>query len=181
MELTAPLFFVSAQQVNWQIPKGSAEGVATVTITSSSGQISTGTIEIAKVVPGIFSATSDGTGVMAASVLRVKPNGDRSSEPTALYLTVEQKYIARELLIGADDLYLEIYGTGIRNRTALAQVTAKVGDTAAEVIYAGAHCCFVGVDQINVKIPRALAGRGEVDVVLTIDGKETNPLRINVK
>ena len=99
----------------------------------------------------------------------------------ALYLAAENKYVARELIWGVDDLFLEIYGTGIRNRSGLTQAIAKIGEVNAEVLYAGAHCCFVGVDQINVKIPKTLAGRGEVDIVLTIDGKETNPLRLNVK
>ena len=181
MEFLAPLFFVAAQQVNWQVPKGVAEGIASVTITSGAGSISTGTVEITKVAPGIFAASANGAGVLAASVLHIKPNGDRSFEQTALYLTVENKYVARELILEADDLFLEIYGTGIRNRSGLAQVTAKIGEVNAEVLYAGAHCCFVGVDQINVKISKTLAGRGEVDIVLTIDGKETNSLRLNVK
>ena len=99
----------------------------------------------------------------------------------ALYLAAENKYVARELILGVDDLFLEIYGTGIRNRSGLARAIAKIGEVNAEVLYAGAHCCFVGVDQINVKIPKTLAGRGEVDIVLTINGKETNPLRLNVK
>lgn len=180
-EFIAPLFFVSAQQVNWQVPKGVAIGTATVTITSGSGAISTGTLEIVSVVPAIFAASQDGAGVLAASVLRVKPNGERSSEQTAMYLEAEKKYVARELVLGGDELFLEIYGTGIRHHSGLSNVTAKIGGVAAEVSYAGAQCCFVGVDQINIKIPQALAGRGEVEVVLTIDGRETNPLRINVK
>ena len=181
MDFTTPLFFVSAQQVNWQVPKGVAIGVATVTITSGSGAISTGTVEIARVVPGIFAATSDGVGVLAASVLRFKPNGVFSSEQTFAYLEAEKKYVARELVFGTDELCLEIYGTGIRNHSGLPNITAKIGGVNAEVSYAGAQCCFAGLDQINVKIPKALAGRGEVEVVLTIEGRETNPLRLNVK
>lgn len=180
-EFTAPLFFVSAQQVNWLIPKGVVAGIATVTITSGSGAISTGTVEIAKVVPGIFAATSDGVGVLAASVVRIKPNGDSSAEQTFTYVEAEKKYVARELILGADQLFLEIYGTGIRNHSGLPNVTARIGGVAAEVSYAGAQCCFAGLDQINVKIPAALTGRGDVDVVLTIDGRETTPLRINIK
>jgi uncharacterized protein (TIGR03437 family) len=37
------------------------------------------------------------------------------------------------------------------------------------------------VDQVNARIPRSLIGRGEVEVVLTVDRKEANRVRISVK
>ncbi|MGH9855169.1 MAG: hypothetical protein ACREBD_35500 [Blastocatellia bacterium] len=37
------------------------------------------------------------------------------------------------------------------------------------------------MDQVNLRLPRGLAGRGEVNVVLTVDGKTANTVRINVK
>ncbi|MBL8168727.1 MAG: hypothetical protein JNJ50_11265, partial [Acidobacteria bacterium] len=40
---------------------------------------------------------------------------------------------------------------------------------------------FVGLDQINVPLPRSLAGRGEVDVVMTVDGVAANTIRIRIK
>jgi len=40
---------------------------------------------------------------------------------------------------------------------------------------------FVGLDQVNVRLSRALAGRGEVDVSLSVDGRITNTVRINVR
>jgi hypothetical protein len=51
VERLAPLFFVSPEQVNFQIPAGMAAGVATV-ITSEDGTVSTGLIRIAAEVPG---------------------------------------------------------------------------------------------------------------------------------
>ncbi len=36
-------------------------------------------------------------------------------------------------------------------------------------------------DQINPRLPRSLARRGDVDVVLTVDGKTANTVKINVK
>jgi uncharacterized protein (TIGR03437 family) len=72
-------------------------------------------------------------------------------------------------------------GTGFRNRSSLANVTATIGGTNAQVTYAGPQGTFVGLDQANIRIPASLAGRGEVNVVLTVDGKSTNPVVINVK
>src|SRR6185503_14982835 len=34
------------------------------------------------------------------------------------------------------------------------------------------------LDQLNVSLPRTLAGRGEVDLVLTVDGRPANTVRV---
>jgi hypothetical protein len=46
---------------------------------------------------------------------------------------------------------------------------------------AGQQGGFVGLDQVNVRIPRSLIGRGEVDVVLRVDGVAANTVRVSVK
>jgi uncharacterized protein (TIGR03437 family) len=70
-ERLAPLFYVKSSQVNFLIPAGTATGVATITITSGNGIVSTGTVRIAPVAPGLFAANADGQGVAVASALRV--------------------------------------------------------------------------------------------------------------
>lgn len=84
-------------------------------------------------------------------------------------------------LNSADEVFVELYGTGIRNHSGLANVTVIVGSEAVPVTFAGAQPNFVGLDQVNIKLPRSLAGRGEVDVVLTVDGKAANPVRIHLR
>ncbi|MGH9800448.1 MAG: hypothetical protein ACRD82_08805 [Blastocatellia bacterium] len=49
------------------------------------------------------------------------------------------------------------------------------------VQYAGPQGGFVGLDQANILLPKSLAGRGEVDVVLIVNGKTANTLRLNIK
>lgn len=56
-----------------------------------------------------------------------------------------------------------------------------IGGIAAPVIFAGEQGEFAGLDQINVALPSALAGRGDVEVALTVDGKAANPVRITIK
>ena len=70
---------------------------------------------------------------------------------------------------------------GFRNRSALSNAFARIGGENIEVSYAGAQGGFVGLDQVNVRLPRALAGRGEVGIELTVEGKTANQVRINVK
>jgi uncharacterized protein (TIGR03437 family) len=40
---------------------------------------------------------------------------------------------------------------------------------------------YVGLDQANVRLNRALAGRGNVDVILTVDSVPSNTVQINIK
>jgi uncharacterized protein (TIGR03437 family) len=178
----APLFFVAPTQVNYLIPAGTAAGAATVTITSGAGAISTGATQIASVAPGLFSANANGQGVAAAVVLRIKANGDRIYEAISRFDAAQQRFVAIPIDLGpaTDAVYLILYGTGLRFRSALTAVTASIGGTNAGVLYAGGETGFVGLDQVNVLLPRSLIGRGEVDVVVTADGKAANTVRVAI-
>jgi uncharacterized protein (TIGR03437 family) len=63
----------------------------------------------------------------------------------------------------------------------MSAVTATIGGVPAAVGFAGAAPGFIGLDQINLTIPRSLAGRGDVDVVIAVDGKIANTVKINIK
>lgn len=53
----APLFFVSPTQINYQIPAGTENGSATVTVISGAGALSSGASTIASVAPDCFRRT----------------------------------------------------------------------------------------------------------------------------
>lgn len=182
IERNASLFFVSPEQINFLIPVGSAAGTASITITNGQGAIASGTISIATIAPGLFTANASGTGVAAAVALRIRADNSQSFEPVSRFDAVSNSFVSVPIALGpaSDQVFLLLYGTGLRNRTALSGVTATIGGTASEVSFAGAQPDFVGLDQINVRIPRSLAGRGELDVVLMADGKIANTVRINI-
>ncbi|MFN0085442.1 MAG: hypothetical protein ACKVX9_08645 [Blastocatellia bacterium] len=182
-ERPAPLFFVSAGQVNYLVPQGTAIGTATATITASDGKVSTGNLQVSTVAPGLFSANASGQGVAAATALRLKGNGAQSYEPVALFDSAQNRFISMPIDIGqnTDQVFLVLFGSGFRNRSSLVGVVAQIGGTAAEVLYAGPQGSFFGLDQLNIRVPRSLAGRGEVDVVILIDGKVANNVRVNIK
>jgi len=62
-----------------------------------------------------------------------------------------------------------------------AAVRVKVGGEDAEVAYAGAQGSLFGLDQVNVRRPRSLAGRGEVSIVPAVDGKTANTVRVSIR
>ncbi len=119
----------------------------------------------------------------SATVLRLKGNGAQSYEPVAQYDSGLQRFVAVPIDIGqnTDQVFLVLFGSGIRNRSSLVGVVAQIGGTAAEVLYAGAQGGFAGLDQLNIRVPRSLAGRGEVDVVVLVDGKAANTVRVNIR
>ncbi len=182
-ERLAPLFFVSAGQINYLIPEGTANGNATISVTAGDGSLSGGTLPVLTIAPGLFSANANGQGVAAAVVLRVKANGAQSYELVAQLNPATGKFVAVPIDLdpATDQVLLILFGTGLRKRTAQANVTATIGGTTAEVLFAGKQGGLAGVDQVNLRIPRSLLGRGDVDVVLTVDGVVANTVRINLK
>lgn len=181
------LFFVSPSQVNLLMPPGIAPGPAQLTIAqlnSTSFPITTRvSMKIEAVAPGLFSADATGKGLASALALRIKADGTQVYEPVVRYDAAQKKYFAVPIDPGpeSEQVFLVLFATGLRNRTSLAGVTATIGGAPAEVSFAGGIEGFSGVDQVNLRVPRSIAGRGEVEVVLSADGKTANPVRISVK
>jgi uncharacterized protein (TIGR03437 family) len=183
VEHLAPLLFISPAQVNYQIPPGAAAGVAMIRITNGDGTVSTGIAQITACRPGLFAANADGQGIAAAVALRAMADGSQVFEPVAHFDTAQNRFVARPIDLGpeTDQVSLILFGTGIRFRSALSAVTCNIGGASVPASFAGAQGDFVGLDQANVSLPRSLAGRGEVEVVLTVDGKTANTVRIAIR
>src|SRR5262245_40388968 len=117
--------------------------------------------------------------------LRIRADGSQSFEPVAQLDTTlnPPRFVSIPLDLGpsADTVFLILYGTGIRNRSSLMAVTAVIGGVNAQADYAGLVPGFVGLDQLNVRLPRSLIGRGEVDVALMVDGQAANVVQVNFK
>ncbi|MGH9838676.1 MAG: M60 family metallopeptidase [Blastocatellia bacterium] len=181
-ERLAPLFFVAPTQVNYQIPAGTQPGIVTVTITASDGTTSTATEHVRAVAPSVFTANANGSGVPAAYAVRVS-NGVQTIVPVASFDEMRRQFVAEPIDLGApeDQVVLVLFGAGLRKRSELAAVRALVGFNHVTAAYAGEAPGFAGLDQINLPLPCLLAGRGEIEVSLTVDGVATNPVRIAIK
>lgn len=182
-EKLAPLFFVSEGQINFLMPSGLANGEATIIAANAGGKVARGTVNIARIAPAIFSANSDGQGVAAAVVLRIKAGGSQSYEPVAGFDQARNKFVAIPIDLGAesDQVFLVAYGTGIRFRSSLSGVIAKIGGVDSQVLFAGPASGFLGLDQINVRLSRDLIGRGAVDFELVVDGQAANVVKLEIR
>jgi uncharacterized protein (TIGR03437 family) len=79
-----------------------------------------------------------------------------------------------------DQVFLVFFGTGLRKGDpTLSDV--KIGDIPVELLYLGEQPDFEGLDQVNVLLPRELAGKGEVTVTLMVDDQKANLVTLKIK
>ena len=173
----APLYFVSPSQINFEIPAGTASGTATVSIQNQNGTIQSTTIQIAGVSPGIFAL--NGSGLVAAWVLPVISGAQQALQPVWQLESGAVVPLAVDLGPSNQQVYLEMYGTGIRDAK---NVTVTVGGLSVPMLYYGAAPGYAGEDQVNIgPLPQALAGKGSVNVVLTADGQQANTVNVTIQ
>ena len=179
---TAPLFMVSPGQINFLVPAGVALGKATVSVTQGSSAL-TGTLLVSNVAPGLFTANGNGQGVPAAQVLRVNAAGVQTFEMPFRSTPGSATFTTAPINISTagDRVYLILFGSGIRRHTPN-PVLATIGGVRVPVLYAGPQNQFPGLDQINLgPLPSTLVGKGEVDLIVTVDGVPANTVRINIQ
>ena len=183
--LSAPLSFVSPNQINAQVPSligtnPASVSTATVVVNAPGGSSQATPLTIFGLAPGIF--TSDSSGCGQAAALNVAPDGTVSLNSTSNS--------------AAPGDYLEIFGTGLGtlghqppdgSPSAVADgfdsgdALALLGGAAdpvyfgvpldfssgSETTYSGAAPTLVGVDQVNFQIPSGTRDGCAVPLVLT--------------
>jgi uncharacterized protein (TIGR03437 family) len=179
----ALLFYVSPDQVNYQVPAGTAPGPAQVLVSRTDNVTARGTVLVTPASPALFSKNANASGVAAATAERIQTGGARNNAPVYRCDTPSANCVPVPIDLGAetDEVYLSLYGTGIRQNGGLANVRLTLGGLPAEVLYAGPQTQFTGLDQINVRVPQSLRGRGVVDVVVSVGAMSSNVVTIAVQ
>jgi uncharacterized protein (TIGR03437 family) len=165
----APLFFVSPGQINYQVPWGTPSGIdADVTvIKKSTGQVLASSLtRVTQVSPGFFTATANGRGQISA--LNQDNTVNSISNP-----------------VGRGQV-IQLYGTGVgavSNQPADGAPSPSsplaVGDRpdvvingrpvpAADVQFSGLGPGFVGLWQLNVKIPDSVPPGNSISVLVLL-------------
>jgi len=116
--------------------------------------------------PGLFSANANGMGV--ATAYQCVSSGNCAATP------IDPGSLT-------DQAVLELFDTGLRHHPTVQAVSATIGGIPATVLFAGAGGGFAGLDQVNVLVPRDPIGKGEVPIVLTVDGKQANSVTVAFK
>ena len=173
---SARVFSVAEGQISFIMPAGVPAGEAAITVRTQDGVVAAATARIAPVAPGIFTANSSGTGAPAGQLLEINADGSRSAfdlfqaAPGGIYLP-------RPFFMNPGELFIILYGTGIRGRSG--SVTATLAGRPVPVLAAVAQGTFEGLDQINLgPLPSVTDRRGEVDLEITVDGVTANRVTV---
>ena len=78
----------------------------------------------------------------------------------------------------SDTVELKFYASGVREGSA---VHVQIAGRDVPIVYAGPAGYFAGLDEVTVKVPRSMAGSGNVDVALTVDGHTASPVHIQIQ
>lgn len=177
----AELLYVSKDQINAAVPSDLELGPVTFQVRSENGTTRSGIASLGKVAPGLFSADGSGSGIASGYALRARPGRAVATEEIARRDPGTGALIPIPIDLGnpEEQVYLVLYGTGMRGRSGLQNVVVQIGELAIPVEYAGAG--GAALDQINLRLPRELAGRGEVRVLVSVDGRAANVVQLTIK
>jgi uncharacterized protein (TIGR03437 family) len=179
VERAAQVVGSAAGQINFVVPPATAAGPATITI-SNAGAVKSGTVLVESVAPGLFSANGDGKGVAAGVALRIAADGTQSSQYLFEDSGGAQRGLAVDVSRAGESVILLLFGTGMRGMTQRA--TATVSGASVAVAGPAAQGEFPGLDQVNLgPLPASLAGRGEIAINVTVDGKTANPVTVTIR
>jgi len=177
----ADLYYVSPGQINFVVPQGLSPGLASFTVSGPGNEVSApGTV--IPVAPALYSADGSGTGVAAATAIRIQAGAPGLQQPVPVFECGTNGCVSVPIDLGIDTpVYLSLYGTGIRNRTSLANISVTINGVSVPVLYAGPQTQYAGLDQVNVLLPLSLRGSGETAIVLTADGQTSNTVMVSVQ
>jgi uncharacterized protein (TIGR03437 family) len=175
-DVPVPVFYSTPGQLGVQVPfELAGQTLATVQATVG-GQISVPrTIFINALAPGVFTANNQGTEAAAAlhenGVTPVTAQSPaRPGEIVILYAT--------GLGVATPPLATGEPSTG---NVTVATATVLIDGVAAEVQFSGTAPGFVGLNQINVRIPGSTRSAADVPVALIVGGVSSNTATIAVR
>lgn len=178
----AGLLDVQPDAISFLLPEQVPLGTASVVVRSAGSASEPFLVEVAAVAPGLFSANLNGTGAAWGDAVRVDAEGRYSYHSVADFDAPVGSREAVPLSLGAetDNLYLRIIGTGIRGWKR--ELDALVGNADAAVNSVEPHSQWPGLEVVVLgPLPRTLAGRGEVEVVLIADGRSSNSVTVSIQ
>jgi len=78
----------------------------------------------------------------------------------------------------SDAVALQFYASGVRDGS---EVHVQIAGRDVPVLYSGPAHYFAGLDEVTVKVPRSMAGSGDVQVELTVDSHTASPVHIQIQ
>jgi uncharacterized protein (TIGR03437 family) len=175
--IAAPLFFVSAGQINAQVPWSTPSGSQAVVVTLNGASSAVSSLTVQTASPGIFSQISNGKGPGAIQNYVSSTSTPLNNVVTAI----------------APGGIVIIYATGLgpvsnppadgaigAGQTTMNAVTVKIGTTTVTPQFAGLAPGYVGLYQVNAQLPSTLTQGCSVSVQLSVAGQVSNTVTLSV-
>ncbi len=193
--ILAPLLFVGAganfgsngaYQINFQLPFETNPGNASVVVTYNSVPVSTEVLTVRASSPGLFSFTGDGAGQAAVLNQDYQPNGAARPEARGRVIQIYATGTGAALLDNATRLTaLPATGTappgdGSKLYVTNFTPTVTIGGVAATVEFSGLAPGFVGLWQINARLPANAPTGNAVPLVIGANGRNSNQPRVAI-
>jgi uncharacterized protein (TIGR03437 family) len=165
------MYYAGPNQVNYYVPTKAQLGPATITVTSGDGAQTTGTVLVAPVAPGLFTANASGQGAAAALAIcagvcagwpNLQPNGQYVQDA---FTCSSAGCAPQPLGMGSSDtVVVEFFGTGFRHISSTGALTVQIKGQSVPYQYAGAQG-DIGLDQLSGLVNLVLSVQDTVDNV----------------
>jgi uncharacterized protein (TIGR03437 family) len=157
----APIYFVSATQINCLVPYATTGSTATIVVQNGTASSNTVTVPVAATSPGVYSLDSSGTGngaVLHADFSLVNAGSPALPGETVLVYLTGMGAVSPTVADGT---------AGKGNPLSLAVTpTVYVAGQAAAVVYSGLAPNFPGLYQLNITIPKNLSYVGNLPLAI---------------
>jgi uncharacterized protein (TIGR03437 family) len=170
---SAPLVFVSAKQINAQVPYDIPLGDGVPVVVTVNGKASPAVnVSVVPAAPGVFQFGEKRAVVQNAdATVNTAENGAEANSYVVAYLT------------GAGDVDNPVQTGSPAVSSPLSRhknnVTATINGVPAEVAFAGLTPQFIGLTQVNLKVPSMPAGT--YALVVAAGGQQSNSVMVTVK
>jgi uncharacterized protein (TIGR03437 family) len=159
----APIYFVSAGQINCLVPYSTTGATATIVVQNGTANSNTVTVPVAVTSPGVFSLDQSGTGsgAIVHSATGEVVNAANPAVPgeiVLVYLT-GMGAVSPSIADGAAS-------TGSPLNKTVAVPTLYIADQQASVGFSGLAPGFPGLYQFNVTIPATLSSTGNLPLAI---------------
>ncbi|MGI8989675.1 MAG: serine hydrolase [Bryobacteraceae bacterium] len=168
----APLLYISPSQLNFQLPFETPSGVATLVVTVDGRASAPLPFLVNAAAPGIFQF-----GINRAVVQNADGSLNAANNPAAAGATIVA-YVTGQGLVDASVSTGAPPVSGTLARPKL-PVTATIGGQPAEVLFGGLAPGFVGLMQLNLRLPGMAPG--DYPLAVTIGGKRSNAPTIAIQ
>jgi uncharacterized protein (TIGR03437 family) len=167
----APLLYISADQINFQVPWETTAGSGKVTVSSSAFASGAVDVSVLAAAPGLFFQGSHAIVQNSDFSLNSSSDPAKVGDTILAYLTgagAVSPAVADGQPAGSNPLSL-----------VTPTVTATIDAVAAPVSFAGLAPDFVGLWQVNVVVPAGLS-QGDFPLIISVGGQASNAANVSV-